>query len=214
MANKPSSTSEFFDAPASPITTSTDWQPSTGDEARMSSKPTIWLTGLSRSGKTTIAQGIADWLSERNVPFQILDGSFVRDELGNFFGYSREERIKVSRVLGVMAKLLAQNGIYPIVTAITPHEESREFNRRELDPYIEIYVECTVETCMDRDDKGLYRRAARGDIRQFIGVDVPYDVPKTPDLRINTESDAPEESIDQATSFLSVSLGFKPSEST
>jgi adenylylsulfate kinase-like enzyme len=67
---------------------------------------------------------------------------------------------------------------------------------------------------MDRDDKGLYQRAARGDIRQFIGVDVPYDVPKTPDLRINTESDAPEESIDQAISFLSVSLGFKPSEST
>ena len=179
----------------------------------MSSKPTIWLTGLSRSGKTTIADGIADWLSERNVPIQILDGSFVRDELGNFFGYSREERIKVSRVLCVMAKLLAQNGIHPIVTAITPHEESRQFNRRELDPYIEIYVECTVETCMDRDEKGLYQRAARGDVRQFIGVDVPYDLPKTPDLRINTEHDAPEVSIKQAISFLSASLGLELSES-
>jgi adenylylsulfate kinase len=203
----------FVDAPSSPITSSRDWPSSTRHEARMSSKPTIWLTGLSRSGKTTIAQGIAEWLSERNLPFQVLDGRLVRDELGNFFGYSREERIKVSRVLCVMAKLLAQNGIYPIVTAITPHAESREFNRRELVPYIEIYVESTVETCMNRDQEGLYQRAARGDIRHFIGVDVPYDVPKTHDLKINTEHDTPKESIIQAISFLSASFGFKPSES-
>lgn len=175
--------------------------------------PTIWLTGLSQSGKTTIAQGVADWLSEQNVRFQILDGSFVRDELGNFFGYSREERVKVSRVLCVMAKLLAQNDIYPIVTAITPHAESREFNRRELDPYFEIYVECTVETCMTRDKNGLYRRATRGDIRHFIGVDVPYDVPKTPDLKLNTEHETAEESIIRAINFLSVSLGLDPSGS-
>jgi adenylylsulfate kinase len=177
----------------------------------MSSAPTIWLTGLSKSGKTTIAQGIADWFSERGIGFQVLDGRFVRDELGDFFGYSREERIKVSRVLCVMAKLLAENDIHPIVTAITPHAESRSFNRGELDPYIEIYVECSVETCMDRDEDGLYRRAARGDIRHFVGVDVPYDVPKTHDLTINTEHDDPEESISKAVSYLSATLGFKPS---
>lgn len=178
----------------------------------MSSRHTIWLTGLSRSGKTTIATGVADWLSERGVQTQILDGRFVRDELGNFFGYSREERIKVSRVLAVMAKLLAQNDVYPIVTAITPHDESRNFNRMELNPYFEIYVECAVETCISRDDRGLYQRAIRGDLPHFIGVDVPYDVPKSPDLSINTERDEPEESIARAIHAVSASLGFAPAE--
>lgn len=178
----------------------------------MSSKHTIWLTGLSRSGKTTIAHGIAGWLSDRGARSQILDGRFVRDELGNFFGYSREERIKVARVLSVMAKVLAQNEIYPIVTAITPHEESREFNRRELDPYVEVYVECSVEKCMERDDMGLYARAARGDIRHFIGVDVPFDVPRANDLTINTEQATPEESIVRAIDGLSSALGLVPIE--
>lgn len=178
----------------------------------MSSKHTIWLTGLSRSGKTTIAQGIAHWMSDRGARTQILDGRFVRDELGNFFGYSREERIKVARVLSVMAKLLARNEVYPIVTAITPHEESREFNRRELDPYLEIYVECSVEKCMERDEMGLYAKATKGDLRHFIGVDVPFDVPRAHDLTINTEQATPEESIIQAIDGLSPSLGLGPFE--
>ena len=169
----------------------------------MSSTHTIWLTGLSRAGKTTIAEGIAEWLSSQQLKVQILDGRFVRDELGDFFGYSKDERIKVARVLSVMAKLLAENGVYPIVTAITPYQDSREFNRTELDPYLEIYVEASVETCMERDHLGMYRKAQRGDIRHFIGVDVAYEVPKTPDLILSTDEAAPSESIRDAIAFVS-----------
>lgn len=176
-------------------------------------RPVIWLTGLSQSGKSTIADGIARWLTvERDVHAQVLDGRFVRDELGNFFGYSREERIKVARVLAVMAKLLSWNDVYPIVTAITPHEESRELNRTELDPYFEIYVECSVETCIERDDQGLYRKALKGDLPNYIGVDVPYEIPKAHDLTIATEQATPEESIHRAVAFLSEMLGLRSSE--
>lgn len=173
--------------------------------------PTLWFTGLSRSGKTTIAEGVADWMRfEHDLHVQILDGSFVRDEVGNFFGYSRDERIKVSRILTVMAKLLALNGVHPIVTAITPYEESRELNRGELDPYYEVYVECSVESCMERDDEGLYRRALRGDVSNFIGVDVPFEVPKRNDVTISTEDAAPAGSIDETIQFVADMLGVQP----
>lgn len=176
-------------------------------------RPVIWLTGLSQSGKSTIAEGIAAWLAaECEMRVQVLDGRFVRDELGNFFGYSREERIKVSRVLGVMAKLLSRNDVVPVVTSITPFEESRELNRIELHPYIEIYVECSVETCIERDDQGLYRRALRGDLPNYIGVDVPYEIPKAHDLTITTERETPQESVHRAVTFLSEMPGFRVSE--
>lgn len=175
----------------------------TGDQRGERPSPVIWLMGLSRSGKSTIAEGVAAWLSsEHDRRAQVLDGRFVRDELGNCFGYSKDERIKVSRVLTVMAKLLSRNGVVPIVTAITPHAESRELNREELDRYIEIYVDCSVETCMQRDDEGLYRRALRGDLSNYIGVDVPFEIPKAHDLRIVTEHDPPEASVRRAVDFL------------
>lgn len=176
-------------------------------------RPVIWLTGLSQSGKSTIADGIARWLTvERAVNAQVLDGRFVRDELGNFFGYSREERIKVARVLAVMAKLLSCNDVYPIVTAITPYEESRELNRTELDSYFEIYVECSVEACIERDDQGLYRKALKGDLPNYIGVDVAYEIPKAHDLTIPTEHATPDESIKRAVTFLTEVLELRSTE--
>lgn len=176
-------------------------------------KPTLWLTGLSRSGKTTIAEGVADWLTtEHALAVQVLDGRFVREELGNFFGYSREERVKVGRVLATMAGLLARNGVIPIVTAITPHEESRAFNRSELDPYLEIYIECPVEVCMDRDSLGLYRKAQRGDLPNYIGVDVAYEIPKAFDLSIATDQESPEQSIRRTVAFVSDRLGLHAQE--
>lgn len=172
----------------------------------MSSTPTIWLTGLSRSGKSTIAEGLAEWMTGHGLHVQVLDGRFVRDELGDFFGYSKDERIKVARVLAVMAKLLAMNGVHPIVTAITPYQDSRDFNRLELTPYLEIYIEASVETCIDRDHLGLYRKAQRGDLKHFIGVDAPYELPKEPDLTITTDHETPAESISRAIDFVSETL--------
>jgi len=151
------------------------------------SRPIIWFTGLSLSGKTTLAEQLAAALRTDGHAVEVLDGKIVRDELAGFFGYSREERIKVSRVLATMAKLLARNGVVPIVTSITPYQESRDFNRRELPGYLEIFVECSVETCAARDAKGLYQRAMRGDVKHFVGVTDPYEIPRHADLRISTD---------------------------
>jgi adenylylsulfate kinase len=163
---------------------------------------TIWLTGLSRSGKTTLAESIAGYLASTGSRAEILDGVAVREELGDFFGYSREERMKVNRVLCAMAKLLARHGVIPIVTAITPYQESRDFNRRELNRYLEIYVDCPVEVCMSRDAQGLYRKAMRGDLKHFVGVDDPYEVPKTYDLRVHTAAEEPAQSCARAVAFV------------
>ena len=156
----------------------------------MSNEPTVWFTGLSRSGMTTLAESLATFLRDRGKRVEILDGKLIRDEMGDFFGYSKEERIKVSRVLCVMARLLARHNIIPIVTSITPYQESRDFNRRELQPYTEIYVDCPVEVCETRDVEGLYKRAIRGDLKHFVGVDDPYEIPKNPDFRIDTAHEA------------------------
>lgn len=169
----------------------------------MMNKPTFWLTGLSCSGKTILAQATADFLRGQGHRVEVLDGRIVRDELGDFFGYSKDERLKVNRVLCVLARLLARHDIIPIVTAITPYQESRDYNRRELDPYLEIFVDCPMETCMTRDSQGLYRKAMRGDLPHFIGVDDPFEIPKSSELRISTASEPVEVSAARVCAFVS-----------
>lgn len=158
---------------------------------------------------TTLADSLAGQLCSQGRRVEILDGKLIRDELTEFFGYSRSERIKVSRVLCLMARLLARNGIIPIVTAITPYQESRDFNRRELDSYLEIFVDCPVEVCRSRDESGLYERAMRGDIKHFIGVDDPYEIPRDPDLRIFTAEESPDESSKKLHLFIETALNSK-----
>jgi adenylylsulfate kinase len=172
----------------------------------VSVRHTIWLTGLSRSGKTTLARALAERLVAKGLRVEILDGVEVREEVGDFFGFSREERMKVNRVLCAMARLLARHDVIPIVTAITPYQESRDFNRRELARYLEIYVDCPLDVCVSRDAQGLYRKAMRGDIRHFVGVDDPYEVPKTYDLRILTGRESSEESAARLREFVGSAL--------
>ena len=128
--------------------------------------------------------------------------AFVRAQGGDFFGYSKDERLKVNRVLCVLARLLARHDIIPIVTAITPYQESRDYNRRELEPYVEIFVDCPVETCMARDPHGLYRKAMKGDLPHFIGVDDPFEIPKSSELRISTASEPVEVSAEKMCAFV------------
>ncbi|MGI9325641.1 MAG: adenylyl-sulfate kinase [Pseudomonadales bacterium] len=159
----------------------------------------IWITGISRSGKTTLANGLKELLGETTRgPVQVLDGSFVRDEVGGFFGYSREERVRVSRILAVTARLLAANGVCVIVTSITPYQESRDYNRATISKYYEIFLKCDVEICSKRDPEGLFERAKRGDISQFIGVDSPFELPKSSDLVVDTGDSSAEQMIEVA----------------
>lgn len=172
----------------------------------MDSASTIWLTGLSLSGKTALANRLAAHLCEDGHRTHILDGKAIRTEVGDVFGYSKEERLKVNRLLCAFARVLSGHGVIPIVTAITPYQESREFNRQQLRRYLEIYVDCPVEVCRSRDASGLYERAIRGDLRHFVGVDDPFEIPKTPDLRVNTAEDSIAESTRKVCSFVDAGL--------
>lgn len=166
----------------------------------------IWITGLSRSGKTTLAQGLAHHLRSSEQVVEIVDGAEVRRRLGNVFGYSREERIRLNRVLCTMAGLLTRNGVITIVPAITPLEECREFNRRELPSYTEIHLSCPIEVCRQRDIRDEYEQSLRGDLDHFIGVDDPYELPRSPDLVLDTGLLSIADTLDEAIHFLHESL--------
>ena len=150
--------------------------------------PTIWICGLSQSGKSTLAEGVSSWLSGQNVTNQILDGRAVREQVGGFLGYSREERIKVGRIMAAMADMLNRNGVAVVATAITPYQESRDLNRASLERYIEVHMRCPVEVCIERDRTGNYQKALRGELRNFIGIDDPFEVPVRTDLVIDSGS--------------------------
>lgn len=147
---------------------------------------TVWLTGLSGSGKTTLSKRIGNYIENTGKPVQILDGDIVREEIGQLFGYSREERIKASKVLRFLAKRLNENGIFVIVSAIAPYQEVREGNRKEIPNYLELFINCPIETCIERDVKGLYKRALRGEEKNVIGIDDVYETPITNDFEVNT----------------------------
>ncbi len=140
---------------------------------------TIWLTGLSASGKSTLAEKLTDFLNNNGDKVQLLDGDIVRDEIGGMFGYTRDERIKAANVYRVMAKLLNENGINVVVAAISPYEEIREANRNRIQNYIEVYVNCPIEECIRRDPKGgLYNRALKGKEKHVAGIDEKFEIPK------------------------------------
>lgn len=156
---------------------------------------TMLLTGLSGAGKSTIAQGLKEKMDNLGIMVQILDGDIIRSEIGQLFGYSREERNKMSKVIRTISKILNQNGISVIVATISPYQEMREMYRREISSYIEVYVECPLNVCMERDVKGLYKKALNGDIINMVGIDDVFEVPDQSDLIVNTSLYSREEVV-------------------
>jgi adenylylsulfate kinase len=163
---------------------------------------TMLMTGLSGAGKTTNAQLLAEELTKRGVPFQILDGDIIREEIGNLFGYSREERNKVSKIHRFLSKMLNKNGISVVVAAISPYEEMRTAYRDEIADYVEVYVHCPIEVCIERDVKGLYQKALRGDVKHVIGVDEQFEIPTSPDITLNTSASSKEQNVAQIMNWL------------
>lgn len=166
----------------------------------------IWITGLGRSGKTTLARGIAEYLRSDHQRVEILDETEIRRSLGGSFGYSREERSRVSRILCTMAKLLTKNDVIAIVPATTALQECRDFNRSELPSYLEIQLDCPLDVCMERDQTQGYRRALQGDLDHFVGVDTVYEISRDFDLCIDTALQSEAESLSQAIGFLDEAL--------
>jgi adenylylsulfate kinase len=156
---------------------------------------TLWFTGLSGAGKTTISEIVEKELRRRIGSVEVLDGDIVRTNLSKGLGFSRADRDTNILRIGFVANLLTRNGVAVIVSAISPYKEARDQVRRDIgEDFIEVYVRCPVEVCAQRDVKGLYRRALAGEIKQFTGVSDPYEPPAAPELVLNTDEEEPEES--------------------
>jgi len=160
---------------------------------------TIWFTGLSGAGKTTIADALGGSLRERGITkLEKLDGDVVRTHLSRGLGFSKEDRDTNVERIGWVASRLTRHGAAVVVSAISPYAEARQKARElveEFGPFIEIHVATPVEECERRDVKGLYARARAGEIPEFTGVSDPYEEPASPELRLETLQLAPEESV-------------------
>ena len=155
---------------------------------------TLWFTGLSGSGKTTISELVEHELRNRERPVEVLDGDIVRTNLSKGLSFSREDRnINVLRI-GFVANLLTRNGVGVVVSAISPYKEARDQVRRRIVDFVEVFVDAPLEVCAERDVKGLYKKAFSGEIQGFTGVSDPYEPPNAPDLVLKTEEESPEES--------------------
>lgn len=158
---------------------------------------TLWFTGLSGAGKSTISAILAEKLKQHNKKVEILDGDEIRENLSKGLGFSKEDRdINIKRI-GYVAKLLARNGVAVITAAISPYREVRDYIREDNKEFVEVYVNCPLEECAKRDVKGLYKKAFAGEIKQFTGVSDPYEPPLNPEVIVNTNLESPEESADK-----------------
>ena len=164
---------------------------------------TLWMTGLSGSGKSTITDVLVDKFEERGIPLEVLDGDVVRENLSKGLGFSKEDRDTNIRRIAFVADLLSRNGVPVITAAISPYEEIRAEAREMMDGrFIEAYVKVSLEEAERRDVKGLYKKARAGEIKEFTGVSDPYEAPENPELVIDTESQTPEESAQQIVAYL------------
>jgi adenylylsulfate kinase len=158
--------------------------------------PVLWFTGLSGSGKSTIATRVHQELLRRGVDVEYLDGDALREVFPQT-GFTREQREEHLRRTGYMASRLAAHGVTVVASFVSPYRESREFIRALCPKFAEIYVATPLEECERRDVKGLYARARRGEIRNFTGIDDPYEVPEHPELSLDTRALSVEQSVNQ-----------------
>jgi adenylylsulfate kinase len=164
---------------------------------------TIWLTGLSGAGKTSIAHRLSEALEQRlRRSVEVLDGDVVRTHLSKGLGFSREDRDTNIRRIGWVCQMLTKHGVPNIAAAISPYRDARNEVRKMVGSFIEVHVKCPIEVCEQRDPKGLYRKARAGEIKQFTGIDDPYEEPLDPEVTLYTD----RESMDESTGKVIVKL--------
>ncbi|WP_017436088.1 adenylyl-sulfate kinase [Saccharococcus caldoxylosilyticus] len=164
----------------------------------------LWFTGLSGSGKSTIANAVSKKLFDLGIQNYVLDGDNIRHGLNKDLGFSAADRTENIRRIGEVAKLFVDSGQFVLTAFISPFAQDRELVRHlvEKDEFIEIYVKCPLEECERRDPKGLYKRARNGEIRDFTGIDSPYEVPVSPELTIETHRHTIDECANRVLAYL------------
>ncbi|MBD2484180.1 adenylyl-sulfate kinase [Planktothrix sp. FACHB-1365] len=168
----------------------------TGEKSLMQHRGvTVWFTGLSGAGKTTISRAVAEILQQKQCKLEILDGDIVRENLTKGLGFSKADRDENIRRIGFVAHLLTRNGVIVLVSAISPYREIREEVREKIGDFVEVYVNAPLTVCEDRDVKGLYKKARAGEIKGFTGIDDPYEAPTNPEIECHTDQEDLAESI-------------------
>jgi adenylyl-sulfate kinase len=179
------------------ITTSKNFGPAPADGGF-----TVWFTGLSGSGKSTLAELLVDVLERRGRRYELLDGDVVRTHLSKGLAFSKEDRDTNILRIGWVAERLTYHGAVVLVSAISPYRDVRDAVRRRIPRFVEVFVSCPVEICAQRDVKGLYEKAFRGEITGFTGVDDPYEPPERPEVVVETDRMSPEDCLDAIVSTL------------
>ena len=156
---------------------------------------TVWFTGLSGAGKTTISKAVAEKLRSQGKKLEILDGDVVRENLTKGLGFSKADRDENVRRIGFVSHLLTRNGAIVLVSAISPYREIREEVKQKIGDFVEVYVNAPLAVCEDRDVKGLYKRARAGEIKNFTGISDPYEAPLNPTIECRTDLEELEESV-------------------
>jgi len=163
---------------------------------------TLWMTGLSGAGKTTIARILETELKARDLKIERLDGDVVRESLTRDLGFSKEDRNKNIERVTFVAKLLSRNGVGVVASFISPYQETRNMIRENTTNFLEVFVHAPLEVCEERDVKGMYAKARTGEIKNFTGISDPYEDPIEPDFVVHTHEETPEESAARLITFL------------
>jgi adenylylsulfate kinase len=163
----------------------------------------IWLTGLSGSGKTTTGRILEKHFREIGSRVEFLDGDELRRTISSELGFSKEDRETHARRVAFLSQLLSRNGVITIVALISPYRSFREYARKLGSNFVEVWVKCSLETCMKRDPKGLYKSASKGDIRNMTGIQAPYEPPTNAEVIIDTEEESPEKCAGRIVEYIS-----------
>jgi adenylylsulfate kinase len=155
----------------------------------------VWFTGFSGAGKSTIAEALTDKLKSYGCQLEVLDGDEVREHLTKDLGFSKEDRDTNIRRIGFVAKLLVRNGVIVLVPVISPYRSIREEMRANIKDFVEVFVNAPLSICEARDVKGLYKKARKGEIKQFTGIDDPYEPPNNPEVECRTDLEELDESV-------------------
>ncbi|MDX1614616.1 MAG: adenylyl-sulfate kinase [Candidatus Promineifilaceae bacterium] len=162
----------------------------------------LWMTGLSGAGKTTIAEILEGELKARRLRVERLDGDIVRQRLTNDLGFSKEDRTKNIERVTFVAKLLSRNGVAVLCSFISPYQAIRDSVRSQTTNFVEVFVDADLDTLIERDVKGLYKKALAGEIENFTGISDPFEPPTDPEIHVHTEEQTPVQSANQILAYL------------